>query len=70
MPTKTRKENEKHKRKTCQCQRRDSRNLQWQKGTKMQRRVELKRERKNSENKGQSGEESESVKLEWRASNF
>jgi len=29
-----------------------------------------RRERKNSENEGQSGEESESVKLEWRASNF
>jgi len=36
----------------------------------MQRRAELKRERKNSENEDQSGEESENVKLEWRASNF
>jgi len=28
------------------------------------------RARKNSGNEGQSGEESESLKLEWRASNF
>ena len=32
--------------------------------------MQRRRERKNSENEGQSGEESESVKLEWRASNF